>query len=132
MADRKGWAQRVVARVDAPPIRQLAEHILAAIALTVESSVVRDGDIAPTLEGMGTVMAAFGARLAEAGSVVASVGEHRRRLRQRMDQHSGVLLVAGLRFGRDQTNGTISSHIASSLVVSPPRLRPMQRGRAPF
>jgi len=79
MADRKGWAQRVVARVDAPPIRQLAEHILAAIALAVESSVVRDGDIAPTLEGMGTVMAAFGARLAEAGSVVASVGEHRRR-----------------------------------------------------
>ncbi len=67
----EGVGAAVIAHGHPPPVLQASEHVLDLVALTVESLVVRNGDLAAAAGGDAGLNAFLQERLTEAVAVVA-------------------------------------------------------------
>ena len=104
-----GVGASVIAGVDASPVLEAGEHILDAMALPVERSVVGYMDPAIDLGRDAGGDASFGESIAEPVGVIAPVGEHGVGGWQGIDQQGSAFEVAGLSLRERQADGTAAA-----------------------
>jgi len=85
-------------KAGAPDRLEPSEHVLDAVALSVERAVVRDRDFAVGLGRDAGDNPAFGQRAAEPVGVISPVAEHGLGLRQSVEHQRRALVVAHLAF----------------------------------
>lgn len=93
----------IVSGVDAAPVLEASEHVLDAMALAIERTIVRDEYLAIDFRGDARVDAACDECGSEPIGIIASVGEHGFGRRQGLDQDGSALEVAGLPFAQRQS-----------------------------
>jgi len=95
----------VVAGRNAAPVLEAAEHVLDAVALTIQHLVVWQRDLATFGRGNARHNAACGEPGTEAIAVVATIREQFACWRQGRQDHGGTTVIAHLTFGEEQQDG---------------------------
>lgn len=123
----------VIACGDASPVLELGEEVLDLMALAIERLAVSEGDF-PTAARWNAGFDAFGdPRLAERGAIIAAVRDEGfgcgRAASTRLAPLWSLIWPSesSMMIGRP-----VSSQTVWSLESSPPLVRPIRRGRAPF
>ena len=88
--------------VDASPVLKAAEHVLDAVALSVEHPVVRDRHLVVGFRGDARFDATLGQGLSQPVGVIAPVAEQDLGLGERVDQQGGTPIIAHLAFAQQQ------------------------------
>ena len=92
----------IISGVDASPVFETGEHVLDAMALTIECAIVRDRRLAVDFRRNARGDAACCERASEPIGIIASVSEHGFGRWQSVDEHGSALVVADLPFAQDQ------------------------------
>src|SRR5450631_3246441 len=108
--------------------RQLCEHVLDLVALSIQSLAVGSGQTALGLRWNAKRDAAFGESLSECITIIALVGNKRLGVGQHWIDRAGPLWsLICLSVRRKITGRPAPSQTACGLEFSPPFVRPMRR-----
>ena len=123
----------IVVHGNPSPVLQPAKHDFDAVSLAIERCVVRMLDLAVLSRWNAGRGATRGKRGTEPITVIATVCNELLAGRQMIRHQARAPMVTHLAFRQQHGNWrSLPSHTACSLEFSPPLVRPIRRGTAPF